>query len=153
MSGELDLSTTSQGSCAVVRVEGEIDLDSAGELSEAALAAMQEIGPRVVLDLSGVTFMDSTGLKVLLAVHKRAELAGGRLVLAAPTRSVNRVVSITGFDRTLAVAESVEDAVAVCVGEAREAPEATAATAGAATPATPVTPVIGATPVTPVPPG
>jgi anti-sigma B factor antagonist len=131
MSGELDLSTTSQGLCAVVRVEGEIDLDSAGELSEAALAAMQEIGPSLVLDLSGVTFMDSTGLKVLLAVHKRAELAGGRLVLAAPTRSVNRVVSITGFDQTFAVCEDVESALAVLVGKTPDA---------AATPTTPVTP-------------
>jgi anti-anti-sigma factor len=122
MSGELDLSTTSRGLCAVVRVEGEIDLDSAGDLSEAALAAMQEIGPSIVLDLSGVTFMDSTGLKVLLAVHKRAELAGGRLVLAGPTRSVNRVVSITGFDQTFAICEDVESALAVLLGEAGATP-------------------------------
>jgi anti-sigma B factor antagonist len=131
MSSELDLTTTSQGLCAVVRVEGEIDLDSAGELSEAALAAMQEIGPSLVLDLSGVTFMDSTGLKVLLAVHKRAELAGGRLVLAAPTRSVNRVVSITGFDQTFAICGDVDSALAVLVGKTPD---------GAATPTTPVTP-------------
>jgi anti-sigma B factor antagonist len=114
MSGDLDLSTTSQGSCVVVTVDGEIDLDNASDLSEVALAAMREIGPSVVLDLSGVTFMDSTGLKVLLAVHKRAELAGGRLVLAGPTRSVNRVVSITGFDQMFTVCEDVAAAVAVC---------------------------------------
>jgi anti-anti-sigma factor len=128
MSGELDLTTTSQGVCAVVRVEGEIDLDSAGELSEAALAAMQEIGPSLVLDLSGVTFMDSTGLKVLLAVHKRAELAGGRLVLAAPTRSVNRVVSITGLDQTFAISEDVDSAVAVLVGSTPDAAATTPVT-------------------------
>jgi anti-anti-sigma factor len=131
MSGELDLSTTSKGWCAVVKVEGEIDLDSAGDLSDAALAAMQEIGPSLILDLSGVTFMDSTGLKVLLAVHKRAELAGGRLVLAAPTRSVNRVVSITGLDQTFVVCDDVEAALAVLTGEPSEA---------AAAPTTPVTP-------------
>jgi anti-anti-sigma factor len=124
--------------CAVVRVAGEIDLDSAGDLSEAALAAMQEIGPSLVLDLSGVTFMDSTGLKVLLAVHKRAELAGGRLVLAGPTRSVNRVVSITGFDQTFAICEDVESALAVLLGEAG---------------ATPIAPITPATPASPGPPG
>jgi anti-sigma B factor antagonist len=117
MSGDLDLSTTSKGSCAVVRVDGEIDLDTANDLSAVALAAMREIGPSLVLDLSGVTFMDSTGLKVLLAVHRRAELAGGRMVLAGPTRSVNRVVTITGFDQTFAVCDDVEAALAVC-GEA-----------------------------------
>jgi anti-sigma B factor antagonist len=114
MSGDLDVSTTSEGTCAVVRVDGEIDLDNASDLSEVAIAAMREIGPSIVLDLSGVTFMDSTGLKVLLAVHRRAELAGGRLVLAGPTRSVNRVVSITGFDQMFTVCEDVAAAVAVC---------------------------------------
>ena len=87
MSDELDLSTTSHGSVRVVSVEGEIDLGTAGELSEAAACGHAGDRPSLVLDLSGVTFMDSTGLKVLLAVHKRAELAGGRLVLAAPARA------------------------------------------------------------------
>ena len=116
MAEELDLSTTIQGSCAVVSVVGEIDLGTAGRLSEAAVAAVQQIGPNLVLDLSGVTFMDSTGLKVLLAVHKRAELSGGRLVLAGPTRSVDRIVKITGFDQTFAVCDDVESAIATCRG-------------------------------------
>jgi anti-anti-sigma factor len=118
MSGELDLSTTRDGPCAVVSVGGEIDPGTASELSEAALSAMREIGPSLVLDLSGVTFMDSTGLKVLLAVHQRAQLAGGRLVLAGATRSVQRVVSITGLDETFEARDNVEAAVAVFSGEA-----------------------------------
>jgi anti-sigma B factor antagonist len=112
MSDDLDVSTTRQGPCAVVSIGGEIDPGTAGELSDAALTAMQEIGPSLVLDLSGVTFMDSTGLKVLLAVHQRARLAGGRLVLAAPTRSVLRVVDITGLDDTFEVRDDVASAVA-----------------------------------------
>jgi anti-sigma B factor antagonist len=112
MSDDLDVSTTRQGPCAVVSIGGEIDPGTAGELSDAALTAMQEIGPSLVLDLSGVTFMDSTGLKVLLAVHQRARLAGGRLVLAAPTRSVRRVVDITGLDDTFEVRDDVASAVA-----------------------------------------
>jgi anti-sigma B factor antagonist len=122
MSGELDLSITSQGTCAVVSVGGEVDLGTAHELSEAAIVAMQEIGPSIVLDLSGVTFMDSTGLKVLLAVNNRAQLAGGRLVLAGAKRPVHRVVSITGFDKTFAVCDDVETAIAVATGEVLEPP-------------------------------
>jgi anti-sigma B factor antagonist len=117
VSGELDLSTSREGPCAVVRVGGELDPGSAGELSEAALKAMQEIGPSLVLDLSGVTFMDSTGLKVLLAVHQRAQLAGGRLVLAGATRSVRRVVDITGLDETFEIRDDIDAAVAVFSGE------------------------------------
>ena len=122
MSDELDLSITSQGSCAVVSVGGEVDLGTAHELSEAALEAMRSIGPTLVLDLSGVTFMDSTGLKVLLAVHKRAELAGGRMVLAGANRSVTRVVSITGFDQTFAVRDDVEAAIAAATAAALDPP-------------------------------
>ena len=122
MTDELDLSITSQGPCAVVSILGEIDLGTAHRLNEAALEAMQACGPSVVLDLSGVTFMDSTGLKVLLAVHKRAELAGGRLVLAGATRSVTRVVSITGFDKTFAVCDDVETAVAAATADALDPP-------------------------------
>jgi anti-anti-sigma factor len=117
MSGELDLSMTREGQCAVVSVGGEIDPGTAGELTDAALTAMREIGPSLVLDLSGVTFMDSTGLKVLLAVHQRALLAGGRLVLAGATRPVQRVVSITGLDETFEARDDVEAAVAVFRGE------------------------------------
>jgi anti-sigma B factor antagonist len=117
MSEELALSTTREGPCAVVSVGGEIDPGTAGELSAAALKAMQEIGPSLVLDLSGVTFMDSTGLKVLLAVHQRAQLAGGGLVLAGPPRSVQRVVNITGLDETFEMRDNVEQAVAVFSGE------------------------------------
>jgi anti-anti-sigma factor len=114
MSGELDLVTVRHGSCAVLRVGGEVDLGTAGQLSDAAVVAMQEIGPNIVLDLSGVGFMDSTGLKVLLAVHKRAQLAGGRLVLACAPRPVTRVVTITGLDQTFAVCDTVESALSTC---------------------------------------
>lgn len=117
MSGELDLSTKREGSCAVVSVGGELDPGTANELSDAALAAIQEIGPSIVLDLSDVTFMDSTGLKVLLAVHQRAQLAGGRLVLAATPRAVQRVVTITGLEETFEIRDNVEEAIAACAGD------------------------------------
>ena len=122
MSGELDLSIDRDGPCAVVSVGGEIDPGTANELSEAALEAIQEIGPTLVLDLSGVTFMDSTGLKVLLSVHQRAQLAGGRLVLAAPPRPVQRVVSITGLDEVFEIRDTVADAVAACTETPRPPP-------------------------------
>lgn len=112
MSADLSLGSDARDGCAVLTVGGEVDLGTAGELSDAAIAAMQEISPRLVMDLTGVSFMDSTGLKVLLAVHKRAELAGGRLVLVNPTRSVAKVIAVTGLDQTFHVADSVDAAVA-----------------------------------------
>lgn len=118
MSTDLELSRLVRDDVVVVTVGGEVDLGTANQLSEAAVAAMHENGPKVVLDLAGVTFMDSTGLKVLLAVHKRAELSGGRLVLASPTRSVSKVISVTGLDQTFLLCETLEAAVAACAGTA-----------------------------------
>jgi anti-sigma B factor antagonist len=111
MSTDLVLSTTRQGQCAVVSIGGEVDLATANELGDTAVAVLKEIGPYVVLDFSGVSFMDSTGLKVLLGLHRRAKLAGGQLVLANPSRSVQKVIKVTGLDQTFTVRDTVEAAV------------------------------------------
>jgi anti-sigma B factor antagonist len=112
MSTQLTLSTTSRENATVVSVGGEIDLGTAGELSDHLVTAMQQSGPDLVLDLADVSFMDSTGLKVLLATHKRVQLDGGHLALAAAGRSVRKVLTVTGLDQTFLMVETVDEAVA-----------------------------------------
>ena len=107
---ELDLSTSRVDDHAVVTVTGEVDLESAAQLGDHALDAMRDISPRLVLDLSGVTFMDSTGLKVLLSLQHRTELAGGSLDICC-SRSVLRVITLTGLDQTLRLHDTVEAAL------------------------------------------
>jgi anti-sigma B factor antagonist len=92
-----------------VTVSGEVDLDTAPQLGDHALAALKDVSVHLVLDLRGVTFMDSTGLKVLLALAHRAGLAGGSLVLVAPTRPVHRILTLTGLDTTFTMADDLED--------------------------------------------
>jgi anti-sigma B factor antagonist len=118
MSDALVLSTSRHGTCAVVRAVGEVDLGTASRLSEAATAAIADIGPALVLDIGDVTFMDSTGLKVLLAVQKRAQLAGGMLAIANAARPVQRVIEVTGLDRTLTLCPDVDTAIATCAAPA-----------------------------------
>jgi anti-sigma B factor antagonist len=93
---------------ALVTVSGEIDLETAPQLGDHALAALTDVSVHLVLDLRGVTFMDSTGLKVLLATARRADLAGGSLVLVAPTRPVQRILTLTGLDTTFTVADDLD---------------------------------------------
>ena len=83
---DLDLSTHQLGERAVVSVGGEIDLETASQLGDHALDAVREVSPHVVLDLTGVTFMDSTGLKVLLTIQRRADLAGGSFAVVGASR-------------------------------------------------------------------
>jgi anti-sigma B factor antagonist len=85
--------------CVTIRLTGEIDLNTAPSIREAALRAMSHHGGTLLIDLSGVTFMDSTGLEALLATRRRAELSGGTLQLIDPTQSVLRVLEVTGVDR------------------------------------------------------
>jgi anti-anti-sigma factor len=77
--GRLDISVSREDGAMVVRGEGEIDLDTAEQLASALRGAVTDTDGLVVLDLLGVPFMDSSGLKVLLVAA--AEL-GERLVLA-----------------------------------------------------------------------
>lgn len=110
---DLDLSTRELDGRAVVAVGGEVDLETASQLGDHALDALREVSPHVALDLTGVSFMDSTGLKVLLTVSRRAELAGGSFALVGPTRTVRKILSLTGLDQNFTVVESVEDLAGV----------------------------------------
>jgi anti-sigma B factor antagonist len=105
---DLDLSTRVVDDRAVVTVTGEVDLETASQMGDHALEALRE-QPHLLLDLSGVTFMDSTGLKVLLSVQRRADLAGGSLALAGATSPVRKILALTGLDQTFAVYDEVAD--------------------------------------------
>lgn len=106
---DLELSTRPLDARALVTVAGEVDLETASQLGDHALAALHEVSPHLVLDLSGVTFMDSTGLKVLLSVQHRADLAHGSLVVVGTTRPVRRILELTGLDTSFALFDTLDD--------------------------------------------
>jgi anti-sigma B factor antagonist len=79
---------------ALLRVAGALDL-AGGDLLEEALSPFLGTTERVVLDLSDVQFIDSSGLGALIAVHQQAVDAGSELALRAPSDAVRRVLDIT----------------------------------------------------------
>ena len=82
----------------VVHVSGEIDL-SARSLFQKRLDDMFEANDDdVVVDLADVSFIDSTGLFVLLQARERLETAGRKLMIARPSRPVTRVLELAGLD-------------------------------------------------------
>ncbi|MFF0388295.1 STAS domain-containing protein [Kitasatospora sp. NPDC004615] len=85
----------------IVRVDGEIDLDTAPALRR-ALAAALEAHREVVLDLSEVTFMDCAGLGALVRARNQADRSGRRLILRGAGRCVVRLLELTGLHRRLA---------------------------------------------------
>ena len=96
----------------VVRLTGEVDMYTAPQLKESMLGLIDGGAAKVVIDLSGVTFIDSTALGVLIGGVRRLHAAGGAMALVVATRPVGRVLSITGLDRVFAIRDTLEDAVA-----------------------------------------
>ncbi|GGX75752.1 STAS domain-containing protein [Streptomyces minutiscleroticus] len=104
----LSLSVRETGTSMVISVIGEVDLDNVGRLSE--VLERQALGSEhaVVLDLSGVTFADSTTVNAIL--RARRDL-GPRLRLAALSPYVERLVEITGIRQALPVYGTVDEAL------------------------------------------
>ncbi len=96
----------------VARIDGEIDVATAPRLREQLIAVVTGGQPRLVLDLEGVTFLDSTGLGVIVGLLKRARTLGGDVLLVCTQPAVRKVFEITALDRTMPLAVSVEAALA-----------------------------------------
>jgi len=90
---------------ATVAVRGEVDVYTAPRLREQLYGVVADNVPRVVLDLSAMTFIDSTGLGVIVGTLKRLREAGGDLVIRSPTRSTRKVLEITGLTRILEIVD------------------------------------------------
>jgi anti-sigma B factor antagonist len=91
----------------VIAVRGELDLATAPQLEEALLPGLRE-GGSAILDLRGLGFMESTGVRVLVAAHVTAEEHGGQLsiVRTHPESAVARVLEISGLNTVLHVVDA-----------------------------------------------
>jgi anti-sigma B factor antagonist len=86
---------------AVVRCTGRLNMVSAPALREAVTGVVSAGRARVAVDLSGVEFMDSSGLGALVGCLKSARQAGGDLRIAAPSPQVLMVLKLSNIDRIL----------------------------------------------------
>jgi anti-anti-sigma factor len=93
------LNTEIQGSIghALVVLSGELDASSAAGLYEEFATLTREGVVRVALDLTALEFIDSTGISVIIAEHKRTAASGGGLVILTPHRNARRVFEVTGL--------------------------------------------------------
>jgi anti-sigma B factor antagonist len=82
----------------VICISGEVDLAAAPPLRDSLMAAIDISQGPVTVDLAEVTFMDSTGLSVLISAHKRLDSEGRQLRLRSPSAEITRVVKLSGLD-------------------------------------------------------
>jgi len=102
---EIDLTVRSSvlDGWTVLSIEGEVDLYSAPAVRDAALAAMDSGVDHLLLDLTAVPFMDSSGLGVIVACLKGLREMGGDLAVVSPPNSpTTKLLSLTGLDHAIA---------------------------------------------------
>jgi anti-anti-sigma factor len=97
----LELDSAVEGDAVRVRLGGELDLTTAGEAERFLREVEREEPATVILDLSGLRFLDSTGLRLILAADTRARREGRQLRLVPGPEAVHRVFRISLLDRRL----------------------------------------------------
>jgi anti-sigma B factor antagonist len=90
----------------VVAPVGDLDLATAPALREMLIELVASGMVRVVVDLADVTFIDSSGLGILVGAAKRLEAANGRLAIRNPRPQAQQVLELTGLDEVLGMEES-----------------------------------------------
>jgi anti-sigma B factor antagonist len=109
---ELSIEARAMDDRTVLTVRGELDLYTAPALRDRVLAAAAEGQRRLVIDLSGVPFMDSSGLGVIVACLKRLRESGGDLALVtAPGSPPSKLLSLTGLDRAIPTSSTPDEAL------------------------------------------
>lgn len=93
---EFRVHTASRDGSVVVSLTGELDISTSPELSQALESAQSDPTRAVVVDLAGLQFIDSTGLRVLLGAKRDADRAGAELRVRNPRTEVRRLLEIAG---------------------------------------------------------
>jgi anti-sigma B factor antagonist len=107
-----DLTVTDRDNCAVLAVTGELDVATAPQLRQEAVRLANSGSTHLVIDLSGVDFLDSTGLGVIVGVLKRLRTHGGELAVAGAENHVRKVFDITRISDIVAMYDTADDACA-----------------------------------------
>ncbi|WP_433364844.1 STAS domain-containing protein [Streptosporangium sp. CA-115845] len=87
----------------VIHLYGEIDVFTSAALRERLLRALRRGANPLILDLSGVSFFDTSGLAVLVGIQRRARSLGVTFELSAPRHQTAALLRVTGLDRTFTI--------------------------------------------------
>jgi anti-sigma B factor antagonist len=105
----MQIATTPGSDRYLITVTGEVDLATSPELDTAIIAAIDAAAASVVIDLSDVSFMDSSGLGVIVRALKRCRETENDLDLIITNERVLKVFGITGLDQVIPIHASIQD--------------------------------------------
>jgi anti-sigma B factor antagonist len=102
-----DLETETEGSSALIRIRGDLDLQVVEQVTDALTRIESEEPEVLVIDLSRLTFMDSSGMGTLAAAHIRALEAGRRFAIVRPPAGVRQAFDRTGLNEVIKVTDEL----------------------------------------------
>lgn len=111
----MELTERRAGKAIVVAPAGRIDMATAEQLKERLIPLVSDAGKKgevIVLDFSGVDYISSAGLRVLMLAAKEAKTAGSKVAVAALQPLVNEIFEISRFNKVLACHVGVDEAIA-----------------------------------------
>lgn len=108
----LGIAASEAGVISIVELRGPVELNGADRLKQVLADLVARGRIRIVADLEGVTFLDSSGLGALIAGMKTARAAGGNLHLCAPPDEVRRILTMTGLGGRIDVHPTRQEAIA-----------------------------------------
>lgn len=107
---KIDIDIREEEGYRVVSPAGDLDVYTVGSLRDAIGRILEEEKPKIVVDLDGVPFMDSSGLGALMGGVRRLREAGGDLAIACTREQHLKLFTITGFGEGVSIAPTIEEA-------------------------------------------
>ena len=110
--GTLTWQTEERDGARILTPGGRVDEPTASEFTERLIAEAGTARGKLVLDLSGIGYMSSRGLRALTLAQREATRAGSTIVLARPNETMREILAISRYDMIFKVADTIEDALA-----------------------------------------
>lgn len=107
----MEIETRDSGNIKIVEMSGNLDTNSANQADDRLKELVDAGATNIILNVGGLGFISSSGLRVLLTTAQRLSKANGQLVLTNLNKTVKEVFSISGFDTILTVCETEEQAL------------------------------------------
>jgi anti-sigma B factor antagonist len=106
----VEIEISDEGGYRVLRPQGDLDVYTVGSLRDALGQMISDKTPKIVVDLDGVPFMDSSGLGALMGGVRRLRESGGDLAISCTREQHLKLFTITGFGEGVSIAPTVEEA-------------------------------------------
>ncbi len=107
----MEVRSIAENEAVVVVIEGEVDLYSSPKLRDEIVRRCEQKTPSLIIDLGAVTYMDSSGIATLVEGFQLMRRYGGKLRIARPDPSIQRVLGFAHLDKVFHIYSTVEEAV------------------------------------------